>query len=328
MKKLIGTLVTLAILTALFLLSGPFYTVNEGEQALVVRLGQIVAVRQEAGLHIKTPFLDIVHKYPRRILSWDGEKQSILTREKNTIWVDTTARWRISDPVKYYESITSLEGGFRRLNDVIDSAVRTIVADNWLREVVRNSNYIVDVKDLDELDLGDGIDAEKLGLDELEDSHERIIKGRRHLSEEILERARKLVPEYGIELIDVVIRQINYDNKLTQSVYDRMIKERNQIAQAIRSEGEGKRAELMGRLENEQRRILSTAYANSETIKGSADAEASALYANAYTKDPEFYTFWRAMESYRQTIPGFNKTLSTDMDYFRYLYSPNAKNRR
>jgi len=115
---------------------------------------------------------------------------------------------------------------------------------------------------------------------------------------------------------------------LTQSVYDRMIKELNQIAQAIRSEGEGKRAELMGRLENEQRRILSTAYANSETIKGSADAEASALYANAYTKDPEFYTFWRAMESYRQTIPGFNKTLSTDMDYFRYLYSPNAKNRR
>lgn len=325
MKKLVGILITIAVLAVITLLSGPFYTIDEGELGLVVRLGQIVAVKQDAGLHMKTPFLDVVHKYPRRILSWDGEKQSILTKEKNTIWVDTTARWRITDPVVYYKSITTLDAGFRRLNDVIDSAVRTIVADNWLREVVRNSNYIMGVTEADELGLGEDIDAESLGISSSDTTFESLSKGRRRLSDEMLTRARIMAPEYGIEIIDVVIRQINYDDKLTQSVYDRMIKDRNQIAQAIRSEGEGKKSEWMGRLENEQRTLLSQAYAKAETIKGKADATASAIYANAYNKDRQFYTFWRAMESYRQTIPDFKKTLTTDMDYFNYLYSPNGR---
>ncbi len=325
MKKLIGILATIAILVVIVLISGPFYTIDEGEQGIVVRLGQIVAVKQEAGLHMKTPFLDVVHKYPRRILSWDGEKQSILTKEKNTIWVDTTARWKIIDPVVYYKSVTTLDAGYRRLNDVIDSAVRTIVAENWLREVVRNSNYIMGVAEADELGLGEDIDAETLGISASDTTYESVSKGRRSLSEEMLTRTRVMAPEYGIEIIDVVVRQINYDDKLTQSVYDRMIKDRNQIAQAIRSEGEGKRSEWMGRLENEQRTLLSQAYAKAETIKGKADAQASAIYANAYNKDRQFYTFWRAMESYRQTIPDFKKTLTTDMDYFKFLYSPDGR---
>lgn len=236
-----------------------------------------------------------------------------------------TVRWRITDPVVYYKSITTLDAGFRRLNDVIDSAVRTIVADNWLREVVRNSNYIMGVTEADELGLGEDIDAESLGISSSDTTFESLSKGRRRLSDEMLTRARIMAPEYGIEIIDVVIRQINYDDKLTQSVYDRMIKDRNQIAQAIRSEGEGKKSEWMGRLENEQRTLLSQAYAKAETIKGKADATASAIYANAYNKDQQFYSFWRAMESYRQTIPDFKKTLTTDMDYFNYLYSPNGR---
>jgi membrane protease subunit HflC len=153
-------------------------------------------------------------------------------------------------------------------------------------------------------------------------SYEPIEKGRRKIAEEILVRSRKMVPEYGIELIDVVNRQIRYSDDLTQSVYARMIKERNQIAQAIRSEGEGRKAELLGRMENERMAISSAAYNRSETIRGEADAEAARIYAEAYNRDRNFFDFWRAIESYRQTMPKFNKTLTTDMDYFRYLYSP------
>jgi membrane protease subunit HflC len=142
------------------------------------------------------------------------------------------------------------------------------------------------------------------------------------MAEEILARSRRLVPEYGIELIDVVTRQIRYSDELTQSVYARMIKERNQIAQAFRSDGEGKKLDWLGRMDNEQRSLLSAAYQQSETIKGTADAEATRIYADAYNRDRNFFDFWRAVESYRTILPKFDKTLSTDMDYFRYLYSP------
>jgi membrane protease subunit HflC len=134
-----------------------------------------------------------------------------------------------------------------------------------------------------------------------------------------------MVPEYGIELIDVVTRQIRYNDELTQSVYARMIKERNQIAQYRRSEGEGKKAEWIGRMSNERMSVLSDAYAKAEAIRGDADAEASRIYADAYNRDRDFFDFWRAVESYRLTLPGFDKTLSTDLDYFRYLYSPRGR---
>jgi membrane protease subunit HflC len=131
-----------------------------------------------------------------------------------------------------------------------------------------------------------------------------------------------MVPEYGIELIDVVTRQIRYSNELTQSVYARMIRERNQIAQYFRSQGEGRKAEWLGKMDNEKRSLLSAAYSQAETIRGTADAEAARIYAEAYTRDRAFFDFWRAVESYRTTLPKFEKTLSTDMEYFRYLYSP------
>ncbi len=139
------------------------------------------------------------------------------------------------------------------------------------------------------------------------------------------DQARQMVPEYGIELIDVVPRQIKYSDELTESVYSLMIKDRNQEAQAYRSLGEGKKAEWQGQLENEKRAILSDAYRRAEEIKGTADAEASRIYAEAYAKAPEFYTFWKSMESYKETIPSFDGTFSTDMDYFKYLYSPDGR---
>ncbi|MEW6563962.1 MAG: protease modulator HflC [Spirochaetota bacterium] len=327
MKRLITVLVVLAVLLIAVLVAGPFYTLNEGEQAVVVRLGQIVDVKQDAGLHIKSPFLDDVIKYPKKIMSWDGEKQRIPTKENQFIWVDTIARWKISDPKKFYESIGNLESAYARLGDVIDSAVRTIIAENWLRETVRNSNIIRESKGSTEsFEVGSDQDAGQLSAFTRTDvTYEEVQKGRRKLAEEMLNLSRKLVPEYGIELIDVVPRQIKYSDELTQSVYNRMIKERSQIAQAFRSFGEGKKAEWEGKLENERRSLLSAAYEKAEKIKGTADAEATRIYAQAYSKDPEFFEFWRSIESYKTTLPKFNKTLSTDMDYFRYLYSPRGR---
>ncbi|MCX7948757.1 MAG: protease modulator HflC [Treponemataceae bacterium] len=328
MRPLITTLIIIVVLGIAFLLAGPFYTIEEGEQAVVVQLGKIIAVHTNAGLHIKTPFLDDVVKYPRRIMAWDGEPQRIPTKENQFIWVDTTARWKIADPRKFYESIQTMEATYSRLDDIIDSAVRTVIAENWLRETVRNSNRIRQNKaeEIENFELGSEQDAGQLSAFTRSDvTYEVVQKGRRKLAEEILQRARQTVPEYGIELIDVVPRQIKYSDELTQSVYNRMIKERNQIAQAFRSYGEGKKAEWQGKLENERRAILSAAYEKAEKIKGEADAEATRIYAQAYSRDPEFFDFWRSIESYKTTMPQFSKTLSTDMDYFKYLYSPRGR---
>ena len=327
MKRIITVLIVIAVLVVGVLIAGPFYTINEGEQAVVVRLGQIVGVNSNAGLHMRTPFLDEIVTYPKRIMSWDGERQRIPTKENQFIWVDTTARWRISDPKIFYESISVMSAAYGRLDDVIDSAVRTVIADNWLRETVRNSNIIRENKGGSEnFEVGSDADTGQLSAFMQTDvTYESVQKGRRKLAEEILNLARALVPEYGIELIDVVPRQIRYSDELTQSVYNRMIKERNQIAQAFRSYGEGKKAEWMGKLENERRTLLSAAYEKAEKLKGSADAEATNIYAQSYGRDSSFFEFWRSIESYRTTLPKFNKTLSTDMDYFRYLYSPKGR---
>jgi membrane protease subunit HflC len=178
----------------------------------------------------------------------------------------------------------------------------------------------------DPLGIGDGTGIEDISsLIQPGTSHEPIQRGRRQLAEEILARSRTMVPEYGIELIDVVTRQIRYSDELTQSVYERMIKERNQIAQAFRSEGEGKKAEWLGKTDNERRSIQSAAYERAETIRGTADAEATGIYAEAYNQDRNFFDFWRAIESYRTTVGNFDKTLSTEMDYFKYLYSPQGR---
>lgn len=259
-------------------------------------------------------------------MSWDGERQRIPTKENQFIWVDTTARWRISDPKKFYESVGTIQGAYARLDDVIDSAVRTVIADNWLRETVRNSNIIKERTTSENFEVGAEADANQLtALTRTEASFEVIQKGRRKLAEEALAISRQLVPEYGMELLDVIPRQIRYSDELTQSVYNRMIKERNQIAQAFRSYGEGKKAEWLGKLENEQRSVLSAAYEKGEKLKGTADAESTRIYAQSYGRDADFFSFWRSIESYRTTLPKFDKTLSTDMDYFKYLFSPTGR---
>ena len=322
MKKTITVLIVVAVIVILFLITGPFYVIEEGEQAVVIRFGRIIAIQQEAGLKIKVPFVDNVNKFPKKILAWDGESQRIPTKENQFIWVDTTARWKITDPKLFYESVTTITGAHSRLDDVIDSAVRKIVSRNSLVEAVRNTNVINEIDRPSVYQTGaeiEGEEAEALGIDTTI-VYEDIQKGRAILSDEVFKESSVITPSYGIELIDIIIRQIKYSDELTESVYRRMIKERNQIAQAFRSDGEGKKAAIMGEMQRELDSIQSGAYRTAQQIKGEADASAAAIYAAAYNRDPDFYEFWKAIESYKTMLPKFRKTLTTEPEYFKYLY--------
>ncbi len=323
MKKFIGWLITIVILLIVLLFMGPLYIVNEGNQVVVTRFGSIVNTHTEAGLYFKIPFLDVVTTYPKLVLSLDGDEQRIPTKENQFIIVDTTSRWRISDPAKFYQNFTTLENAYNKLSDIIDSSCRTVITQNRLSEIVRSSNIINEAKTPVEEE-----DEETKEIDNLVNestANEVVTKGRSELCRLMTVEANKLVPEYGIDLIDIVPRQIKYSDELTESVYNRMIKDRNQVAQAYRSLGEGKKAEWLGRLESDKRTIASEAYRKSEEIKGNADAEAAAIYATAYNKDPEFYAFWKSMESYKNNLKDYPATYSTKMDYFKYLYNADGK---
>ncbi len=322
MKKTVTVLVVIGVLLVIFLLLGPFYILDEGEQAVVTRFGKIVNTETTAGLKFKMPVIDNVVKYPKKILSWDGDAQRIPTKENQFIWVDTTARWRITDPVKFYETVNTVANGRSRLNDVLDSTIRTVISENYLNEAVRNSNQINAIKVEEQVQNVDNIeDAERLRNLTVTSTQQETIKiGREGLSQRMFEMASGFTDAYGITLIDIVIRQIRYSDDLTQSVYERMIKERNQIAETYRSYGRGQLAQWQGKTENDKKTILSEAYAKSEQIKGVADAQAARIYAESYEADPQFFQLWRSLESYKKTIPNMDKVLSTDMEYFDLMY--------
>ena len=325
MKKGVTVGVVAIFLIIVFLMLGPLWVLQEGEQAVLLQFGRIVASHQDAGLKLKTPVIDRVVKVPKKLLSWDGAAQRIPTEENQFIWVDTTARWRISDPALFYESVTSIDQAASRLDDIIDSEVRKIISRNPLTEAVRNSDAINQIERRNVFATA-GADSE------IDDSvivdtftqitYPAIRTGRTMLSDEVLTEARRLiVDQFGIELIDVVIRQIKYSDDLTESVYNRMIADRQQIAQAFRSDGEGQKADWLGRRSRELNVILSEARRRAEEIKGDADAQAANIYAEAYNRDPEFYEFWKAVEAYRMLMPKFRKTLTTDAEFFKYLYN-------
>ncbi len=321
-KKLVTTLVIVAIFLVVFVLLGPFYILYEGQQSVVTRFGKIVDTQKDAGLKFKMPVVDTVVIYPKKIISWDGAAQRIPTKENQFIWVDTTARWKIADAAKYYETVNTVNNGLSRLNDVLDSSIRTIISENFLNESVRNTNKINNIKVEEQVQNLDNVeDAETLrNLTATQAKQETINIGRDGLSQMMFDQAKQFTDAFGIELIDIVVRQIRYSDDLTESVYQRMIKERNQIAEAYRSYGRGQLAQWQGKTQNEEKVILSEAYSKSETIKGIADAKAATIYANSYEVDPEFFELWRTLESYRKTIPTLDKILSTDMQYFNRIY--------
>ena len=285
MKKPLTIIIIIVGVIILFFIVGPFYVLEEGEQAVVVRFGEIVRSRTDAGLKFKTPFVDNVVKYPKKILAWDGAAQIIPTKqpENQFIWVDTTARWRIVDQELFYQAVNNQTQMQSRLDDIIDSTVRAVISQHFLLEAIRNSNEIYD-------DIIEQLTAQQILLDEariLEEAAAYKIPeggGREALSREALQKAQeslsvtedgKKLNQFGIELIDIVIRQIKYSDELRESVYQRMIQERRQIAEKIRSEGEGEKENILGKLEQDVKKIESEAYNESEQIRGRADAEAT-----------------------------------------------------
>ncbi len=312
--KRIGILVIGFIL--FLLITNSFYKLNESEQAIITQFGRPVGgAVKDAGLHFKIPMIHTLHRFEKRILNWDSSADQIPTADKKYIWLDTTARWKIVDPLRFYTSVGNVRGAQTRLDDIIDSASRDIVSSFVLVEVVRNSNRILEKREKD-------LDDDAIGGDEeeIETVIEVVEIGREKLTKMILERASELVPQYGIELLDVQVKRLNYIEDVRKKVYERMISERQRIASKYRSEGEGKKAEIGGMKDKELNRIYSEAYRRSESLRGEADAAATKIYAKAYNQDPEFYSFLKTLEVYKNTIGENNRViLTTDTELFKYL---------
>jgi membrane protease subunit HflC len=329
MRKFVIVLVIIVAALIGFIALGPYYILEEGKQALVFRFGAVVNSADSAGIHFKTPMVDTIQIFDKKILTWDGKPKNVTTKDNEQIFINTTARWKIVDLKKFYNELKSLEGAYRNLDQIIESSIQTVISKNKLIEVVRNSNTIQtigvdDIEILNEIDTAEEsskIDIEKITrLTSSKKEYETISKGRTVLAQEMFEAVQAKAIENGIEIVDIVILKVRYSKELQETVFKAMVKERNQQAAAFRSFGQGEKQKLQDQLESDRRAILSGAYKTAEEIKGKADAEAAKIFASALRKDPDFFIFWRTLESYRKTLPKFNKTLTTDLDYFRYLY--------
>ncbi|MEE2834868.1 MAG: protease modulator HflC [Myxococcota bacterium] len=306
--------VLLAIVSAAFVLARPaFYSVSEADQVVITRFGKPVGKPiTTPGLQFKIPFVDQVNRFDKRFLAWDGDANQMVTADKKYIWVDTFARWRITDPLRFFEKVRNETGAQTRLDDLIDGATRTAVASSKLIEMVRSTN--------DPLDRGMKIeDSELLGENT---ALEKVERGRAKVQERILELAVKPVADLGIELLDVRIKRINYVQSVQRKVFDRMVSERQRIAAQYRSEGQGEAARIRGQMQKELKEIQSEAYKRAEEIKGNADAEATLIYAKAFEKDPEFYRFIKTLETYRKSFDGQTTlVLDANDDFTKYLGS-------
>jgi membrane protease subunit HflC len=314
--KLIVITVVLAI--AITLLSSSLFRVDEAEQAIVVQLGNPVGNPiTEPGLYWKLPFVQEVRRFDKRILSWDGDPNQIPTRGEQFISVDTTARWRIADPLRFMQRVQNERGATLRLNDILDSVVRDHISASDLVEIVRSRDWEISEEDLERVQLA-GEEDEEILMQEVQ-------TGRAEMVRSILERAQQQMPELGIELVDIRIKRIDYVDAVQQRVFERMIAERQRIAEQFRSEGQGRAAEIDGETERRLSVIRSEALRQAEVIRGRADAEATAIYSAAFGADPEFYSFFRSLESYARSL-GERTTVIIDLDseYFRYLKNPSA----
>lgn len=305
------TLPIIAAAIVALVIASSAYVVDQAEQVIIVQFGEPVGdVVTEPGLHWKVPFIQEVRRFDKRLLAWDGDVSQIPTLGREFVVVDTTARWRIVDALQFLRSVRDEAGARTRLDDIIDSVSRDIISGTNLEEIVRSADWNVDLSDLSEEEAA-VVDTDL----------EKPQKGRAQLEREMLASASKLMPGLGIELVDVRIRRINYIDSVRTQVENRMIAERQSIAARFRSEGEGRSQEILGDMERQLRSIRSEAARKAEEIIGKADAEATRIYGQAFGKDPEFYAFFRTLESYDAI--GENTTLMIDAssDFFRYLQS-------
>lgn len=314
MKKTLSIAIGVVIIVGLLFISGALYTLDETKQVVITQFGEPIGDPiTKPGLHFKLPFIQQANYFEKRVLQWDGHPNQIPTKDKKYIWIDTTARWKVADALKFLQSVGNEVGAQARLDDIVDSATRNLITSQNLVELVRNTNRLMLIRE-DRIEL----EEEEIGLSE--EALEKIGVGRDALTRGILEEASKLMPQYGIELIDVRVKRINYVKEVQRKVFERMISERKRAAEKYRSEGQGKKAEIEGQMEKELNRIRSEAYRVAEEIKGKADAEATGIYADAYNRDPEFYSFLKTLDTYKDTIDENTTVIfTTDMEYLEYL---------
>ena len=307
--KIKGSFLIIAAVVVVLLYNAA-YMVDETEQVVITQFGKIIADPKTApGLKFKIPFIQQANFFAKNLLDWDGDPGQIQTLDKRFIWVDTFARWKIVDPVKFFQTVNNQFNAVGKLNDIIDPAVRNFITSHPLIEVVRKSNRELETQqEGSEIDEKDASEAAEINV------------GREKITEGILKQAQPKLAKFGIELVDVKIKRINYVEKVRRSVYNRMIAERKRIAEKNRSEGKGEAQKVLGQKERDLKLITSEAYRIAQELKGKADAEATVLYAQAYGVDPEFYSFVKTLEIYTESLDQMSTIiLSTDSEFLKFL---------
>lgn len=303
----------LLIIIAVIAVALPFfsaYTIDETEQVVVTQFGKVVGTaKSDPGLYWRLPFIQTTNYFPKNLQTWDGDPGQIPTKDKKFIRIDSFARWKIIGPVKFFETVKNTGTALRRLDGIIDPAVRNLITENDLIETVRKSNRKLEISE-----------TEMEGVSEDQAAEYTVEIGRQEITRRILEQAQPKLTKFGIELVDVKIKRINYVEQVRQSVYKRMIAERNQMAEKFRSEGRGEAEKWLGEKERDLKQITSEAYRKAQEIKGKADAEATAIFAKAFGRDPEFYSFIKTLEIYNESLDeSTTLVLSTDSEFFKYL---------
>jgi len=308
MKRAGVVVAAILALLVVGVISGAFYTVQETEQVVITQFGKPVGKPvTQPGLKVKLPFIQTAHAFEKRFLEWDGDPNQIPTKDKRFIWVDSYARWRITDPLLFFQRLQNEQGAQSRLDDILDGETRNTIAKHELIDLVRSTNRALVVAE----------DVAELSQPE---PAERVTFGRDRLTNEVLANARRRTGDLGIEILDFRIKQINYVDEVRQEVYARMISERKRIAERYRSEGGGEAARIAGEKDRQLRTIESEAYRLAQEIRGRADAAAADIYAGAYNRDAEFYRFLKSMNTLERSLdPETVLVLSTDGELLRYL---------
>ncbi len=304
-------LIAPGIALALFIVvSSAAFSVGEAQQVIITQFGDPVGEPiKTPGLHFKLPFVQQSNYFDKRFLEWDGSPNQVPTKDKRFIWVDTYARWRIVDPLRFFQRLRDERGAQSRLDDILDGETRNAVARYDLIELVRNSNR-------NREDIPIEAEEEEVILNVIE-------KGRDQVSREILTRASERTADLGIELLDLRIKRINYVEEVQRDVFARMIAERQRIAELYRSEGQGEAARIQGERERELQRITSEAFRAAEQLRGTADATATGIYAEAYGRDADFYSFTRSLETYEKVVdPSTTVIFDTSSEFLKYLQRP------
>jgi len=308
-KRIIGLVTLLLVIVLAVLCKSAIYTIKEGEQAVITQFGKPVGEVTAAGLHFKLPLIQNVNRMEKRLLPWDGDPENMQTRDKKRIFIDVWARWRITDPMRFYQAVRTERRGYKILDDLVDASVRDVVASHNLIEVVRSSNRPL------------RYETEELER-ESEEKHVPVDTGREKMEAEILKSAGTELESgrYGMELTDVRIKRVNYIKSVRNSVYERMRSERLRIARLFESEAQEEKNKILGRMQKELQQITGEMQEKSAEIRGAADAEVIEIAAKGFSQSPELYRFLRRLEAYKKTLGGRTRLiLSTDNDFLRNL---------